>query len=225
MIVFLLSLTGIIACEPGRYGEDCKLFCPENCLNKDCNVSDGRCKICSTGWTGSYCDISCIKGSYGKDCAFVCKGRCKNGCNHVNGKCDDGCEPGWYTVDCNKECSNTSYGAECKFTCGHCRDGVRCHHVTGQCMTGCEAGYTGQNCNNVCSDGHYGDKCEKTCGKDAKCNHMTGECCGCTELRTLVKEKEEMLDNKNDVVIGLAIFLSLFILVSVVLACCMCIRK
>lgn len=37
----------------------------------------------------------------------------------------------------------------------------------------------------VCPDGHYGDKCEKMCGKDAKCNHVTGECCGCTELHML----------------------------------------
>lgn len=42
-----------------------------------------------------------------------------------------------------------------------------------------------KHCVSVCPDGHYGDKCEKTCGIDAKCNHVTGECCGCTELRTL----------------------------------------
>lgn len=215
-----LQPTQQAACDPGWYGDDCNFLCHKNCLNKECNEDDGSCKICSSGWTGTYCDSPCPEGTYGKDCSSKCEGfYCKNGCNHVNGKCDNGCVPGWHTVDCSKVCPNTSYGAECKFTCGHCRDGVPCHHVTGQCMTGCEPGYIGQNCNNVCPDGHYGDKCEKTCGKDAKCNHVTGECCGCTELRMLVKEKEEKIDSEHNAVIGLSVSLSICVVLSVVFCC------
>lgn len=224
-IVSLIFLNGVIACAPGWYGDDCKDVCPKNCLDKVCDVKDGRCNNCSVGWMGSDCESSCQKGNYGKDCAFVCKGYCKDGCNKVNGTCDDGCDPGWYTDGCNKECPSPSYGAECKFTCGHCRDGVRCNPVTGQCRTGCEPGYIGQNCNNVCPDGHYGEKCEKTCGKDAKCNHVTGACCGITELRKLVKEKEEELDNENHSKTTLIVFLSASMIVIFGFAVYLCYKR
>lgn len=222
VLELLLCLTFIFACDPGWYGDDCKLPCPENCFDKVCDVIEGTCHNCSHGYTGSYCDLSCPKGTYGRDCASVCKGYCKNGCNSVTGKCDNGCEPGWYTDECHTVCPKGSYGQDCRSKCGRCRDKVACHHVTGQCVSGCEPGYTGQNCNNVCPDGHYGYKCEKFCGEDSECNPVTGECCGCTDLRVIVKEKDETLDHKEEIVIGLAVPLGISLLINVILCLTTC---
>nr|XP_022297215.1 scavenger receptor class F member 2-like [Crassostrea virginica] len=218
----LLCFHFILACGPGLYGDDCALPCPVNCLGKVCDVTDGTCGNCSDGWTGSYCDLSCPTGTYGRDCASVCKGYCKGGCNHVTGKCDSGCEPGWDIENCNVVCTKGRYGMDCKFKCGRCRDGMACHHVTGRCVSGCEPGFTGQNCNNDCPYGHYGDKCEKFCGEDARCNPVTGECCGCTDLKKLVSEKDETLDHKEEVVIGLSVPLGVSLIVNVILCLTTC---
>ncbi|XP_062620887.1 multiple epidermal growth factor-like domains protein 10 [Saccostrea cucullata] len=115
-----------------------------------------------------------------------------------------------------------TYGVECRFKCGQCRDGVACHHVSGTCVSGCEPGYTGQACNKVYPYGQYGDKCEKFCGADAKCNPVTGECCGCTELLKSVKEKDANLDHEEKVVIGLAVPLGVSLLLNCILCSATC---
>ncbi|XP_048743766.2 scavenger receptor class F member 2-like [Ostrea edulis] len=218
IIDLMLCVKCTFACSSGWYGDGCVLECPSNCRGNVCDVTQGTCSNCTDGWTGNYCDQPCSLGTFGKDCGQVCKGHCKDGCNHVTGKCDKGCEDGWYTENCNIGCPRGSYGAGCKYRCGRCRDGVGCHHVTGYCVSGCEPGYTGQACNNVCPYGHYGEKCEKFCGADSRCNPVTGECCGCTELLKLVEERGGNLDHKSEVVIGLAVPLG----VSLVVNCTLC---
>ncbi|XP_061187327.1 protein draper-like [Saccostrea echinata] len=222
VIYLMVCVTYVLGCSQGWYGEGCKFQCPTNCLGNVCDATQGICKNCTDGWTGNYCDQSCALGTYGRDCKQVCEGHCKDGCNHVTGKCDKGCEAGWSTEHCNKVCPSGTYGVECKFQCGQCRDGVACHHVSGTCVSGCEPGYTGQACKNVCPYGQYGDKCEKFCGADAKCNPVTGECCGCTELLKSVKEKDANLDHEEKVVIGLAVPLGVSLLVNCILCSATC---
>lgn len=54
-IIFPTALP--VSCNPGFYGDDCKIPCPVNCLEHVRDVSGGTCGNCSHGWTGSFCDI------------------------------------------------------------------------------------------------------------------------------------------------------------------------
>nr|XP_022297316.1 protein draper-like [Crassostrea virginica] len=209
-----------VSCNPGFYGDDCKIPCPVNCLEHVCDVIGGTCGNCSHGWTGDFCDIPCPTGTYGINCALACVGHCTGGCNHVTGKCDNGCDEGWYNDSCNIPCPKGQYGLGCKFECGWCRDGMACHHATGRCMNDCEPGYTGDNCKKECPNGSYGEKCQKSCGKDAKCNRVTGECCGSTELAKLLKEKDEDLDYWKTVSIVLAVVFTILFVVLGISAYC-----
>nr|XP_022301698.1 scavenger receptor class F member 1-like [Crassostrea virginica] len=205
------------SCNPGFYGDDCKIPCPVNCLEHVCDVSGGTCGNCSHGWTGSFCDIPCPTGTYGIDCSLACVGHCKGGCNLVTGKCDRGCDAGWFSDSCNTLLPNGRYGLGCKFECGWCRDGMACHHATGRCMNDCKPGYTGDNCKKECPNGSYGEKCRKSCGKDARCNPKTGECCGCIELNNQVNENVKRLNHWRDVAIVLAVFFPLSFILNILL--------
>ena len=43
--------------KQGRYGENCALSCPANCVDKLCHVVYGTCFGCQMGYKGAKCDI------------------------------------------------------------------------------------------------------------------------------------------------------------------------
>ncbi|XP_055999712.1 scavenger receptor class F member 2-like isoform X1 [Ostrea edulis] len=219
LFAVLLCVKCTSACRNGWYGDDCKWRCPSNCRGNVCDVTQGTCFNCTDGWTGNYCDQPCSVGTFGKDCGQVCKGHCNDGCNHVTGECDKGCEDGWHEKNCTIVCPQGHHGPVCKYECGHCKGGVVCHHVTGHCVNGCEPGYTGQTCTKACPNGYYGEECEKFCKVDSKCNPVTGECCGCTELLKQVQEKGEEVDKMHKTIIGLAVALAFSLLCCFPLGC------
>ena len=44
-------------CDPGEYGENCKLKCSNNCKNPPCNAKNGFCSDagCNPGFKGDIC--------------------------------------------------------------------------------------------------------------------------------------------------------------------------
>ena len=42
----------------GRYGQNCSIPCPQNCQNGYCDIVDGTCLECLSGYTGQKCDNS-----------------------------------------------------------------------------------------------------------------------------------------------------------------------
>lgn len=44
--------------KPGYFGEDCSLFCPENCQEGHCNIINGACLGCVNGYKGQNCKES-----------------------------------------------------------------------------------------------------------------------------------------------------------------------
>ncbi|XP_056000263.1 cell death abnormality protein 1-like isoform X2 [Ostrea edulis] len=126
----------VTGCVAGRFGEACSKNCPENCVEKICNILDGKCTRCSDGWKGDYCnqrkqniqETECAKGYFGDDCTELCKGRCLNGaaCNATTGYCDEGCAPGWRNKDCSEVCLNGFFGTQCAQRCN-----LSCDPITG----------------------------------------------------------------------------------------------
>ncbi|XP_048750094.2 multiple epidermal growth factor-like domains protein 10 isoform X2 [Ostrea edulis] len=173
----------------GFYGDKCRLRCPENCLERKCNIGNGTCMDCNIGWTGKFCRERCHFGSYGVECQSMCAGFCKDNvsCNHVTGGCDDGCAAGWSGTFCEKECDVGKYGPNCIHSCsGYCMDGTPCNRENGRCETGCIPGYMGDVCDQKCPPGSYGINCQYRCSghchNDEICNGYDGSCSrGCQE--------------------------------------------
>ncbi|XP_067678638.1 uncharacterized protein [Haliotis asinina] len=42
-------------CPPGKFGQDCRKHCSENCVGRLCDHVDGMC-TCTLGWKGDNCD-------------------------------------------------------------------------------------------------------------------------------------------------------------------------
>ncbi|XP_055999713.1 multiple epidermal growth factor-like domains protein 10 isoform X2 [Ostrea edulis] len=165
------------------------------------------------------CTSACRNGWYGDDCKWRCPSNCRgNVCDVTQGTCFN-CTDGWTGNYCDQLCPQGHHGPVCKYECGHCKGGVVCHHVTGHCVNGCEPGYTGQTCTKACPNGYYGEECEKFCKVDSKCNPVTGECCGCTELLKQVQEKGEEVDKMHKTIIGLAVALAFSLLCCFPLGC------
>uniref|UniRef100_A0A8W8NYI9 Multiple epidermal growth factor-like domains 10 n=1 Tax=Magallana gigas TaxID=29159 RepID=A0A8W8NYI9_MAGGI len=127
----------------------CNIPCPLNCKDSICNIQNGSCIGCKSGWTGQSCSKKCSERLYGVNCSQQCKGHCRDGttCNHVTGQCDRGCGTGWTGSLCGKECDEGTYGYDCVNNCsGHCLNGSLCNKQTGHCDEGCDLG-------NNCSEG------------------------------------------------------------------------
>lgn len=46
----------LAGCPYGKYGDSCKLTCPENCIGL-CDLDTGKCLLgCTVGWRGEKCD-------------------------------------------------------------------------------------------------------------------------------------------------------------------------
>ena len=45
----------ISGCVSQKYGKNCSLLCPQNCLKSRCDIDTGACLSCITGYTGQMC--------------------------------------------------------------------------------------------------------------------------------------------------------------------------
>ncbi|XP_056017448.1 uncharacterized protein LOC125648701 [Ostrea edulis] len=89
--------------DPGVYGYNCDLPCPNNCQELRCDIVNGTCLGCTAGWVGGFCNKSCPAGYYGLQCRSTCTGHCRDNlsCNQTTGQCDYGCDNGWTGIHCN----------------------------------------------------------------------------------------------------------------------------
>ncbi|XP_056017449.1 multiple epidermal growth factor-like domains protein 6 [Ostrea edulis] len=142
-----VSVTGCK--DPGVYGYNCDLLCPNNCQESKCDIVNGTCLGCTAGWVRDFCNKSCPAGYYGLQCRSTCTGHCRDNlsCNHTTGQCDYGCDNGWTGIHCNTQCPAESYGPDCVYNCsGQCLSYLPCNSTTGRCEGGCNPGYTGELC-------------------------------------------------------------------------------
>lgn len=98
--------------EYGYYGDSCMYQCPQNCLERRCDINNGHCLACTIGYQGPRCNQVCENQTYGLGCSFGC-GKCINGetCHHVNGSCLHGCSEGVQGDRCQeevRECNDNS---------------------------------------------------------------------------------------------------------------------
>ncbi|XP_078330301.1 uncharacterized protein LOC111113226 isoform X2 [Crassostrea virginica] len=144
---------------PGRYGKNCSLLCPENCI---CDVKDNTCVECVSGYKGHLCFKECDGHTYGLKCNQSC-GKCSGGvqCDHVTGSCPNGCDAGMNGDRCDLACQSGRYGISCAKACGvNCQG---CNRFNGVCEFGCHPGWTGTFCEKRRSSfdcGHYVSKFE-----------------------------------------------------------------
>ncbi|XP_059173384.1 receptor-type tyrosine-protein phosphatase epsilon-like [Physella acuta] len=95
-------------CGVGKYGHNCNSTCSVNCTQSQCNVTNGHCFKCRSGYQGEFCDQVCDDGSYGDGCLNKCSTLCvvnatESRCNNTDGACLIGCNQGFTRK--NEECS------------------------------------------------------------------------------------------------------------------------
>ncbi|XP_061192788.1 multiple epidermal growth factor-like domains protein 10 [Saccostrea echinata] len=163
----------------GVYGENCTLPCSQSCQERHCNILDGACLGCLTGYKGPRCEEQCDNYKYGFECTFTC-GNCSNGeqCHHVNGRCTNGCDVGAQGYTCDEACPFGRQGKNCVEVCKpNCRGG--CNRFTGVCQSGCYPGWKGTFCEDECDELYYGAHCSTSCGfclNSEQCHHINGTC-------------------------------------------------
>ncbi|XP_062571488.1 cell death abnormality protein 1-like isoform X2 [Saccostrea cucullata] len=171
---------------PGVYGKNCDVPCPQNCQERHCNIVNGTCLGCVTGYKGPRCEEQCDNYKYGFECSLTC-GNCSNGeqCNHVNGSCTNGCGVGAQGYLCNETCPVGRYGNNCldicSINCGVplCYICGRCNRVTGECQRGCQPGWKDMRCDKKCDENKFGLNCAQSCGVcmgKEQCHHINGTC-------------------------------------------------
>ncbi|XP_062571490.1 multiple epidermal growth factor-like domains protein 10 isoform X4 [Saccostrea cucullata] len=166
---------------PGVYGKNCDVPCPQNCQERHCNIVNGTCLGCVTGYKGPRCEEQCDENKFGLNCAQSC-GVCmgKEQCHHINGTCLTGCDRGYQGIKCTQECPDGRYGYNCNETCNiNCGVPGRCNRVTGECQGGCQEGWKDMRCDQKCGDEKFGLNCAQSCGiclDKEQCHHINGTC-------------------------------------------------
>ena len=57
MKYYILHITSDTDCPtPGYYGENCSIPCPKNCQDGQCNIVEGTCLRCLTGYKEQRCN-------------------------------------------------------------------------------------------------------------------------------------------------------------------------
>ncbi|XP_062571487.1 multiple epidermal growth factor-like domains protein 10 isoform X1 [Saccostrea cucullata] len=192
---------------PGVYGKNCDVPCPQNCQERHCNIVNGTCLGCVTGYKGPRCEEQCDNYKYGFECSLTC-GNCSNGeqCNHVNGSCTNGCGVGAQGYLCNETCPVGRYGNNCldicSINCGVplCYICGRCNRVTGECQRGCQPGWKDMRCDKKCDENKFGLNCAQSCGVcmgKEQCHHINGTCLtGCDRGYQGIKCTQECPDGR-----------------------------
>ncbi|CAC5400983.1 MEGF10_11 [Mytilus coruscus] len=159
-----VTITKVLACQDGFYGEDCNLPCNINCKS-GCYLFDGSC-------IGG-----CLGNFNGEMCQFLCSSNCRLGCFSGSTCISGECHAGYTGAECTTECSSGTHGSNCESNCSlGCLDG-NCNVLDGSCN--CKSGYNGTQCEIECPDGTYGSYCNGTCGNclyGASCDKMNGSC-------------------------------------------------
>ncbi|XP_045178613.2 multiple epidermal growth factor-like domains protein 10 [Mercenaria mercenaria] len=108
-------------CAKGKYGYECTMECPANCVT--CH-SDKNCTECKNGYHGD-----------------ACKSKCPAGCvSCSSGTSCDQCKDGFWGDTCQHNCSRECSGGICLKKTGVCKDKkCRCDR--------CSSGRHGGNCN------------------------------------------------------------------------------
>lgn len=79
----------IFGCMPGYWDFNCSSSCSENCLNRNCSITNGTCD-------------TCIRERYGDTCDKMCSPGCvSQSCDRQSGACSDGCRPYWAGEYCD----------------------------------------------------------------------------------------------------------------------------
>ncbi|XP_061192794.1 cell death abnormality protein 1-like [Saccostrea echinata] len=135
------------------YGENCDLPCPQNCQDRHCNIVDGTCLGCITGYKGSRCNEKCDGRMYGQDCNQSC-GLCFNSeqCHHINGTCFKGCDKGFYGEKCTEACLDGCFGYNYQETCSNCSVPQGCDTISGILI----GKYSDSDTNSQCYHSLYG---------------------------------------------------------------------
>lgn len=58
IIFFFLLLLG--CSDQGKFGENCSMSCPPNCLKSRCDITKGTCFECIVGYLGPTCESNTI---------------------------------------------------------------------------------------------------------------------------------------------------------------------
>ena len=46
-----------LGCDnPGYYGKNCDISCPDNCKERNCEIVNGSCVSCEDGYKDQFCD-------------------------------------------------------------------------------------------------------------------------------------------------------------------------
>nr|XP_022286379.1 multiple epidermal growth factor-like domains protein 6 isoform X3 [Crassostrea virginica] len=166
-----------IACEQGKYGEECKHEC--TCQNNaTCDHVTGKCD-CSrvVGKTGDHCDEDCPPRFYGLNCSSSCScSQFQNPvCNPKTGTCT--CQSGKTGNNCYEDCRNNTFGPNCAESC-KCvaENSLGCNSSSGVCD--CKAGWIGSSCERRCDPYHFGKGCEENCScqNTEVCDNENGTC-------------------------------------------------
>ncbi|XP_052693424.1 cell death abnormality protein 1-like [Crassostrea angulata] len=203
------------------YGSNCDISCPINCKDNTCNILNGNCFGCKSGWRGLSCNSKCSQGLYGDNCSQLCVGHCRDGitCDHVNGQCEGGCDTGWTGSMCKRQCDDDNYGYNCVNNCsGHCLNGSLCNKQTGHCDKGCDPGYTNRKCNRECVKS-YGKNCQYPCSQhciNQTCDRFTGKCLSwCQEgfYGEMCNQESQQREDVTPWIVAFAIVLFIVVLI------------
>ncbi|WAR16550.1 TEuncharacterized [Mya arenaria] len=160
-------------CVNGKYGSECELDCPVNCLSCE---SATNCTECKTGFTGI--GLQCLLRS---DCPENCIGyKCDS-----TGKCDS-CKDGFYGEFCMMNCPENCIDVICNRngSCDACRDGFQGTFCKITCPQNCKQCHQDNGSCSICENQAWkkdcSRKCSSTCRIDAtsmtSCDIVSGEC-------------------------------------------------
>ncbi|XP_071853544.1 uncharacterized protein [Apostichopus japonicus] len=153
------GLDCLTACDSGTYGASCLQTC--HCQSGQCDRYTGVCTglppDCSSGWTGTNCQVPdvCTTDYYGSTCTYKCHCMGNVACDKITGECpNQHCAPG-YEVHMGEqncaECLGPRFGEGCVDDC-HCSES-NCNKVTGSCSGGCNPEWVELFPSNLCQTG------------------------------------------------------------------------
>ncbi|XP_052763358.1 uncharacterized protein LOC128205624 isoform X2 [Mya arenaria] len=190
-------------CIKGKYGSQCDLNCPLNCLSCD---SATKCSSCKRGFNGITCSVklecpdncyndncsslsicgSCKNGYFGDYCNVSCSENCNNGICSQDGSCIEGCKEGFYGPRCEQNTCPVNCKCDQNNSCIGCKDnyfGPSCSLTCSSCKDNqCpEHRLMAEKCD-ACEEETYGSLCNETCRQHClnnRCDQDNGSCtCG-----------------------------------------------